>query len=322
MHTHYAAILNFTRNMRACVARALPLRRPAHLLKQRGIAALLSAASLASLTSAPLPEPFRAEHHVGKVVYVELVTPNLASAERFYGGLFGWAFHDQPGSAGDYREALLDGHAVAGLIQKPLPAGTQQQPAWLSYLAVRDVEATTRLARESGGKVLFEAQSAPERAREAILADPQGAVFAIQASPNGDPPDLLAAPGEWIWSSLMTSDADKGAAFYQSLFAYEVFDLPATDGAQHLLFAGDSFARASANTLPTQVPGARSHWLNYVRVDDAAASAAKAVTLGGRILVAAHPDRHGGKVAVIADPQGAAFGLMEWASNDNRQVSK
>ena len=53
-------------------------------------------------------------------------------------------------------------------------------------------------------------------------------MFAVLASTSGDPPDVLAAPGEWIWSSLITSDADADAAFYQALFDYEVFDLPPT----------------------------------------------------------------------------------------------
>jgi len=50
------------------------------------------------------------------------------------------------------------------------------------------------------------------------------------------------------------------------------------------------------------------HWLNFVRVTDAGAAAAKAVALGGRVLVKPHLDRHGGKAAIIADPTGAPVG--------------
>jgi uncharacterized protein len=34
------------------------------------------------------------EQHVGKVIFVELVTPDLAAAEHLYGGLFAWTFRD------------------------------------------------------------------------------------------------------------------------------------------------------------------------------------------------------------------------------------
>jgi hypothetical protein len=169
---------------------------------------------------------------------------------------------------------------------------------------------------------LFEPHSIPDRGREAVFADPQGATFAVLASSSGDPPDVLAAPGEWIWSSLITSDPDANAAFYQALFDYEVFDLPADKGAQHLLLASDNYARASANTLPAREPTIRPHWLNYVHVEDAVETAAKVVALGGRVLVEPRVDRHGGKVAVVADPQGARFGVLEWPDSENKEVIK
>jgi uncharacterized protein len=255
-------------------------------------------------------------------VFVELVTPDLAAAMRFYAGLFGWTFRDIPGDGIKYAEASLDGRPVAGLVQRDVPAGEHRQPAWLTFIAARDVDATKQLALQHGAKVLFEPRSIPDRGREAVLADPQGAVFAVVASSSGDPPDLLAAPGEWIWSSLITSDPDTDAAFYQTLFDYEVFELPASDGVQHLLLASDNYARASANALPANRPNAHPYWLNYVRVEDAVAMTAKVVALGGRVLVEPRVDRHGGKVAVVADPLGAPFGLLEWPSTESKEVTK
>ena len=227
----------------------------------------------------------------------------------------------QTGKA-EYAAASLDGQLVAGLIHKDLATGEHKKPAWLSFIAVRDVDATQNLAVQHGAKVLFAPHSFPDRGREAVLADPQGAVFAVLASSSGDPPDVLGEPGEWIWSSLITSDPDAGAAFYQTLFDYEVFDLPADEGAEHLLLATDNYARASANSWPANKPNAHPHWLNYVRVEDADKTAAKAVALGGRILVEPRVDRHGGKVAVIADPAGAAFGLLEWPDTQSKEVSQ
>jgi predicted enzyme related to lactoylglutathione lyase len=147
-------------------------------------------------------------------------------------------------------------------------------------------------------------------------------VFTVLASSSGDPPDVLAAPGEWIWSSLITRDPDTDAAFYQMLFDYEVFELPAKEGNQHLLLASDNHARASVNTLPAKRPNAHPRWLNYVRVEDAVKMTAKVVALGGRVLVEPRIDRHGGKVAVVADPSGAPFGLLEWPDTESKEVPK
>ena len=64
------------------------------------------------------------------------------------------------------------------------------------------------------------------------------------------------------------------------------------------------------------------HWLNYVRVEDAVKTAARVVALGGRMLVEPRLDRQGGKVAVVADPLGAPFGLLEWPDTERKEVSK
>jgi hypothetical protein len=236
--------------------------------------------------------------------------------------LFGWTYRDSQAGGITYAEAFLNGRQISGLIQRDLPAGEHRQPAWLIFLSVSDVDAAKASASQHGAKVLFEPRDLPDRGREAVFADPQGAVFAVLASSGGDPPDLLATPGEWIWSSLITSDPDAGAAFYQALFGYEVFELPAEKGAEHLLLASANYARASVNSLPANTPAAHPYWLNFARVDDTATMAAKAVALGGRVLVEPRVDRHGGKVAVVADPSGAPFGLLEWPATETKEVPR
>ena len=291
------------------------------------LAALLVFAGAAPAMASPLllpslVEPASQEHHLGKVIFVELVTPDLAAAKQFYAGLFGWTFRDIQAGGTRYAEASLDGRPVAGLVHKDVPAGEHRQPVWLSFIAVRDVDAARTIALQHGAKVLFEPHSLPNRGREAVFADPQGAIFAVLASSSGDPPDVLAAPGEWIWSSLITGDPDTDAAFYQTLFDYEVFESPADEGTRHLMFASDNYLRASANPLPASKPNMHPHWLNFVRVDDADKMTAKVVALGGRVLVEPRADRHGGKVAVVADPLGARFGLLEWPDSENKEVAK
>jgi len=289
------------------------------------LAALLALAGVVPGLAATFPalvDPASQVHHVGKIVFVELVTPDLSASERFYAGLLGWTFRDVQVADTRYAEASVGGHPVAGLIHKDVPAGARRQPAWLSFIAVRDVDAAKATALSNGAKVLLEPRDVPNRGREAIFADPQGAVFAVLASTSGDPPDALAEPGEWIWSSLFTRDPEKGAAFYQTLFDYEVFDLPSAGSDQHVLLASDDYARGSANVLPADRPLAHAHWLNYVRVDDAVKMSAKVVALGGRVLVEPRTDRHGGKVAVVADPQGAPFGLLEWTGTESKEVTK
>jgi predicted enzyme related to lactoylglutathione lyase len=269
-----------------------------------------------------LVDPPSQEHHAGKVVFVELVTPDLAAAKTFYAGLFGWSFRDRPFGSVAYAEATLENRPIAGLLERPFPAGEHRQPAWLGFFSVSNVDTAAKTALQNGGKVLFQPHDVPDLGRDAVLQDAQGAVFGVLASSSGDPPDYLAGAGEWIWSSLITTDPDDAAGFYQALFGYEVFTTADDRNGQHLIVASDDYARASVNGLPGNGVHSYPYWLNYVRVADAVQVAAKAVALGGRVIVAPRPDRQGSKVAVVADPAGAVFGLLEWPESDSKEVTK
>ncbi len=72
-------------------------------------------------------DPGSIEHHPGKMIWADLVTPDLAAAEQFYGGLFGWTFTSIHAGKSDYAVALLGGHPIGGLVQRPLPAGENRQ---------------------------------------------------------------------------------------------------------------------------------------------------------------------------------------------------
>jgi predicted enzyme related to lactoylglutathione lyase len=305
--------------------------RPARNGDRLGLCVLLLfAAGAAGVHAAPGPgvvlpaltDPASGEHHVGKVIWTDLVTPDINDAKRFYGGLFGWTFRDVQGDS-HYALALVDDRPVAGLFQKPLASKQTQQPAWLTFLAVRDVDAARKATLQHGGKVVSGPHSYPQRGRQALLADPDGAVFEVLEAQGGDPPDYLAAPGEWIWSSLLVKDPKQETAFYKTLFGYDIYDLASENGgaddAQHFILSTDDTARVGLNALPADSMRRRPHWLNFVRVADAAETAKKAAALGGRVLVEPRVDRHGGQLAVLADPSGAPFGVMEWNDTDTQQ---
>jgi predicted enzyme related to lactoylglutathione lyase len=268
----------------------------------------------------PVSTPASPEHHPGKVIWADLVTPDLGVDESFYGGLFGWTFQTIHTGDSDYAIALLDGRPIAGMLQKAIPAGEKRRPAWLTFIAVRDVDAARGIAISHGAKVMSEPKTYAGRGRQAVLADPEGAVFAVLASASGDPPDFLAAPGDWIWSASFERDPKQSAAFYNAVFGYDVFDLPSDDGAEHVILSSDDYARAAIHTLPPAHH--QPHWLNFVRVVDAVETATKAVALGGRVVVEPYVDRHGGKIAVIVDPTGAAVAVMEWSDTDTKVEPK
>jgi predicted enzyme related to lactoylglutathione lyase len=283
-----------------------------------------------------LSNPASGEHQPGRVVWMDLVIPSLPVEERFYSSLLGWSFRQLSAGQEPYALAMVDGQPVASLIQRQLPGNGQRAPAWLGFVSANDLDAAVSVALAQGAKQRSPVRIYPQRGRQVVLEDPQGVVFGVVSATGGDPPDTLALPGQWIWSALLTGDPDNEAAFYQKVFGYEVYDLTdqsdqaraqqtasdssaaaaaaSTGAIEHLQLASADYARASVNGVPQAQRHAR--WLHFVRVEDAAAAAAKAQSLGARVLVQPRADRQGGRVAVIADPAGALLGLMEWSDSD------
>ena len=147
-----------------------------------------------------------AEHHAGKMIWADLVTPDLVAAEHFYGCLFGWKFDViHPGSK-DVVLASMAGHPLGCIVQRALPQGEARQSAWLVFFSVSDLDAAGGLALKEGAQALSKPRTVPGHGRQGVYADPQGAVFGMLASSSGDPSDELAGPGEWLWSSLLAQD--------------------------------------------------------------------------------------------------------------------
>lgn len=283
----------------------------------------LAAASNIAVAVAEMPAltmPPSAERHVGKVIWRELTSVDVPATKNFYGTLFGWTFDDVDGLGTAYSVARRDGRPVAGIIART-DDREKGQPAWLPYLSVSSVDTARALLLRRGGRSHRAPEDYQPRGRQAVATDPDGATFGLMDSHSADPPDELAEPGEWLWTSLLATHVADEIGFYQAVVGYEVFGLEATGSAEHAILATEDYARASVNGLPEG--GSRHpHWLCFVRVVDVGKSAALARELGGRVVVEPRVDRHGSLFAVIVDPAGAPLGIMEWAAGDDPAVAK
>ena len=244
----------------------------------------------------------------GKFVWADLVTDDVPAARKFYGRLFNWTFRD----AGSYTIAANDDRPLCGMFHRARPKNKDAEPRWFGYISVKSVGGAERAVTRSGGRVLAEAKKLEQRGEQAIFADPEGAVFGVIKSSSGDPEDFLAEPGDWIWIELLSRDARKAAQFYRDIAGYEVVENSGSNRLSDYVLVSESYARATTKTISSANPQVQPTWLPFVRVKDTGASVALAKELGGKTLLEPKPDLFDGKVAVIADPTGAAIGLMEW----------
>lgn len=114
--------------------------------------------------------------------------------------------------------------------------------------------------------------------------------------------------GDFIWYELITPDPDVAKAFYTAVVGWEVET--GKDGYGHLK-AGDTFVGGMLRlTDEMRQHGARPTWLGYVGVDDVDESVRSIEQAGGRLLMPAFDIDNVGRIALVADPQGAPFYVM------------
>ena len=122
-------------------------------------------------------------------------------------------------------------------------------------------------------------------------------------------------PGHVIWTELMTPEPGRAMAFYGRVCGWEGTSVPnpAGPGLYHLAMAG---GQPVAGMMDPADAGAGAEgegpmWLSYFAVDDLEAAVARARDAGGRLEQPPFEVPGTGFVAVLRDPAGALFGLME-----------
>jgi len=111
----------------------------------------------------------------GEFSWNELVSTDVASAKKFYPGLFRWHAESFPAGA-DYTLFKQGDTMVGGLMKCPKPGLPSH---WLPYVTVDDVDASAAKAKGLGAQVVMEPFDVPTVGRIAVLLDPQGAAIGL-----------------------------------------------------------------------------------------------------------------------------------------------
>ncbi|HVO00458.1 MAG TPA: VOC family protein [Steroidobacteraceae bacterium] len=117
--------------------------------------------------------------------------------------------------------------------------------------------------------------------------------------------------GRFIWTELLCHDAASAAAFYARILSWQ--SQPFSPGSPYLVFSGASGAPIAGNmSLPAEARamGTVPHWRTYIGASDVDAIVAQASRLGARILEPARDMPGVGRAALLADPEGARFGVF------------
>ncbi len=243
----------------------------------------------------------------GRFVWHELTTTDPQAAGAFYSKVLSWK--TKPSGMPDYTLWVSGKVEAGGLMARPQSAAQSgAPPSWLIYIGTPDVDGTVAAAERLGGKVLKPPADIPNVGRFAVLADPQGAVFALFA-PSAMP-EGAAVASDFSWHELATSDQEGAIAFYSELFGWgrgPAHDMGSAGTYQLIEHGGAQIGGLYKATDASKPP----HWLTYIRVASVDKAAAAAKAAGGRVTQGPMEVPGGSRVAQILDPQGGAFAVHE-----------
>jgi predicted enzyme related to lactoylglutathione lyase len=255
--------------------------------------------------------PNRQKAPIGAPCWADLFTSDVEGSRRFYAELFGWEAGEASPEFGGYFMFMRDGVPVAGAM-----GPMDDEPAdntWKPYLATDDIARTVKTAEAEGGTVAVPAMPVADLGIQAVLVDPTGATIGAWQPGTFEGFSVLGEPGAPSWFELITRQHPAAVAFYRSVFGWELDTSADTDEFRYYTVkdpSGDGEVAGLMDGAAFLPPDEVGQWAVYFDVDDAAATAAKAVSLGGTI-VAEPMDTPYGVLATIADPAGAQFKLRK-----------
>jgi uncharacterized protein len=240
----------------------------------------------------------KVQTRVGQFVWHDLQTPDVERAKSFYTELLGWELETWKPGEMDYPMIKANGQQHGGFTKADGPSH------WLGHVAVKDLDRACKAAEAGGGEVRGEPGGHPEVGRWASIVDPQGAVISAFTPAYESP----APAGVFLWNELSTPDVKAAKSFYSAVFGWSTEDMDMGEAGIYTLFNRADGENAGGAMQNADAPAA---WYPYLAADDVDASFAKAKELGAQAFAEPFDVPTVGRVAVLADPTGATFGLYK-----------
>lgn len=247
----------------------------------------------------------------GSACWIDVSTADPAASRAFYAQLFGWTYHTDPDPhRRHYTTALLRDRPVAGIGGVPVQPG--QPVKWTLYLNSANVAHIATVIEEWGGRVHYGPVEVAKQGRILIGADPTGGEIGFW-QPKTNWIFHTVDPGSLAWAVLNTRDGQRADEFFASLFGYRRQQI------------GDGYVDYTAWSLGERTILGRlqmdeqwaietpAHWMLYFAVDPATGTDGavnRVLELGGQVDLFPF-DSALGRIAVVQDPFGAAFSLID-----------
>lgn len=250
-------------------------------------------------------------HAPGSFCFVELASTDQNQAKQFYQPLFGWSHTDFPmGPDAVYTMFQIGGRGAAGAYTMRAAERAQVPPHWQLYVAVESADESTKRAAELGGTIIEGPFDVMGQGRMTVIQDPTGAYFSIWQATKGIGIQIGGVAGTLCWADLSTRQTELAKQFYEALFGWKI-TAGENDPSGYLHIKNGEEFIGGIPPAEQRNPYIPPHWMIYYAVDDVDASAAKARELGGKVHLSPMTMDGVGRMAVLADPENAAFAIFK-----------
>ena len=255
----------------------------------------------------------QADFKPGQFCWWDLGTTDTAGAKSFYSTVFNWTPRDVPmGNGASYTMLEKDGRQAAALYQmEPEKSAQGIPPHWTSYIGVESADDVVARARELNATVVAEPFDVMTEGRMAVIQDPTGAMVAVWEPKSHKGALHVNDIGGVCWNELMTPDAAAAGQFYGNLFGYDLNPMPFGEITYTILQKGETQAAGMLQMDGEMWAGIPPHWMPYFAVANAQQTVDTVTANGGRVSVPPTPIPGIGTFAVLADPQGAHFSILQ-----------
>ncbi|MGI9147365.1 MAG: VOC family protein [Chloroflexota bacterium] len=244
----------------------------------------------------------------GTPLWIDLGSPDLPGSTRFYTELFGWQAEDMGEQMGHYTMFRQGGKSVAAAAPLMSP---QQPTAWLTYISTTSAEDTAKKVTEAGGQVVAKPMQVMEEGTMAVCMDPTGGAFGVWQPAKMTGAELVNTPVSLSWNELSTRDLPAAKAFYTKVFPWTAHSNAMPDGSEYVEWQIDGKSVGGGMQMNPQIPSqVPPHWLVYFAVANTDNTVKRAQELGAKLMMPAM-DIPQGRFAVVTDPQGATFAVIQ-----------
>ncbi|WP_049572130.1 VOC family protein [Streptomyces sp. SBT349] len=257
-----------------------------------------------------MPEP--TSYRPGALCWADLNAPEPAAAEEFYAAVLGWEYVHAGPAFDHYTYATARRQMVAGIAP-----GEQGSGSWIVSFATDDADATAGRITGAGGRIADGPRDFGVQGRSLLAIDTAGAHVGFWQPRAHMGAGLLGEPAALCWAELAVHDGESADRFYESVLGFRAAEHAeaATPGyaAFRLSDGRDDTAVAGRTLLRPDQPGVDPFWMPYFGVTDTGKAATTAAGEGGSVLHRS-TDAIGRGLAVVADPWGATFAVLELPS--------